>query len=345
MKSHRIDLTARLPQVSAEELLAGFVPTARFGRASFENYRPNPEFPSQAAAVSELRRFVTEVAQPKRASWNPFVRRKNEGAGRYLDGGFGVGKTHLLAASWHEFDGRKAFLSFQELLYTIGVLGRVRAAEAFGGYRLLAIDEFELDDPGNTHMASTFLGELMPAGTHVITTSNTEPGQLGQGRFNASDFERQIMGIAARFEMLPVDGPDYRQRGAQLMPPLSGAQLDALEDHLASGGVGYARLSWAELERHLLRVHPARFTKLLEGVGAVLLDGLAPIENQNSALRLVHFVDKVYDLNLRFAASGSSLDVLFSPTYRSGAYAKKYSRCLSRLSELLSEAGEILELR
>ncbi|GEM45252.1 cell division protein ZapE [Deinococcus cellulosilyticus] len=333
----RIDLLSRNPQVTPEQMLEGFQPTARFGAVNFDNYYPNPEYPSQAQTRDTLREFTANPPQPvKRLFRRP---KPVEGVGFYLDGGFGVGKTHLLAAAWHAFEGRKVFLSYQELLYTIGMLGMHKAIEAFHGYELLCIDEFELDDPGNTHMTSTFLGQLMPMGTHVITTSNTQPEHLGQGRFNAEDFKRQIQAIAERFTVLSIDGPDYRQRGAGVGKPLKKADLTALEQSAGN----FVRLTASELNLHLTRVHPARFSRMLEGIDTVLLDDLVCMTDQNIALRFVHFVDKVYDLNLRFAASGEALDHLFPATYRYGAYAKKYSRCLSRLTEMLSISGKKLE--
>ncbi len=331
-----IDLLDRHPTVTPEELLASFVPGARFQTARFDTYRPNAQFPSQAQAVGAARAFAAELSAP--APRRLFRRVTREGRGLYLDGGFGVGKTHLLAATFFAAPGPRAFMSFQELLYAIGALGMVRATEAFSAHRLLAIDEFELDDPGNTHMVNTFLGHLMPGGVSVVTTSNTEPGALGRGRFNAEDFARQLQAIAARFQSLRIDGPDYRQRSGGGAAPLTPEDLEAWQVRQADATL--AVVSHRALNRHLLEVHPARFGKLLSGVEALVVRDLAPMPDQNVALRFVHFVDKVYDLGLRAAFSGAPLGTLFSDTYRHGAYAKKYARCLSRLSELLEEARQ-----
>ena len=330
-----IDLLARNPSLSPEELTAGLTPSARFKNVRFDNYRPNPDFSSQAEARASLQAFL-QGAQVRPGGFRLFRKTRSEGRGLYLDGGFGVGKTHLLASTYHAAQGVRALMSFQDLMYIIGSLGMVRAVEAFRGHQLLLIDEFELDDPGNTHMANTFLGQLMPAGTSVVATSNTEPGALGQGRFNASDFQRQIQGIASRFETHRVDGPDYRQRGTAPEGPLLPAEWavwQAKQDRAT-----LALTSHRDLNRHLLDVHPSRFAKMLAGVGAVGIHDLAPMSDQNVALRFVHFIDKLYDLGLPAAMTGAPLNTLFDETYRHGAYAKKYSRCLSRISELLREA-------
>ncbi|WP_034386755.1 cell division protein ZapE [Deinococcus sp. YIM 77859] len=335
-----IDLLSRNPGLTPDELTAGLAPSARFQHVRFENYRPNPQFPSQEAARASLQAFL-KGAQVRPGGFRLFRRRlfsseRTEGRGLYLDGGFGVGKTHLLASAYHAAEGKRALMSFQELMYIIGALGMARAVDAFRDHDLLLIDEFELDDPGNTHMANTFLGQLMPAGTSVVATSNTEPGALGQGRFNAADFQRQIQGIARRFETHRVDGPDYRQRGTTPAQPLTPEEFQAWLARQPEATLAVVR--HRDLNRHLLEVHPSRFTKLLAGVEALAVTDLSPMPDQNVALRFVHFVDKLYDLGLRAAFTGAPLGSLFCETYRHGAYAKKYSRCLSRLSELLHEA-------
>ncbi|AZI41357.1 cell division protein ZapE [Deinococcus psychrotolerans] len=331
-----LDLTARRPSLTPQQLSEGLAPSARFEGVRFENYQPNSAFASQARARDALAVFAAEAKQ-KPSGFRLFKRHKPEGRGLYLDGGFGVGKTHLLASTYHAASGKRALMSFQELMYLIGALGMTRAVETFKDHDLLLIDEFELDDPGNTHMANTFLGQLMPQGVSVVATSNTEPGALGQGRFNARDFERQIKGIASRFENLGLDGPDFRQRGAAPAQVMSDAEFGAWAQRQDQATL--AVLLHRDLSHLLLEVHPSRFAKLLSGVSAVGVRGLVPMPDQNVALRFVHFVDKLYDLGLSAAFTGVSLNQLFDSNYRHGGYAKKYSRALSRLSELLTESA------
>ena len=63
-----------------------------------------------------------------------------------------------------------------------------------------------------------------------------------------------------------------------------------------------------------------------------------PYRAQNEAMLL----NKLYDMGLPAAFTGAKLGTLFDETYRHGAYAKKYSRALSRLSELLHEARQTI---
>ncbi|MDX6241238.1 MAG: cell division protein ZapE, partial [Kribbellaceae bacterium] len=67
---------------------------------------PNPASPGPSLYwFPAVRRFARPRQERSRWSW---LRRSGAGAeekpGSYLDGGFGVGKTHLLASLWHEFE-------------------------------------------------------------------------------------------------------------------------------------------------------------------------------------------------------------------------------------------------
>lgn len=350
-----IDLSARRPTLTPEQLTRSLCPSARFQDVRFRTYRPNPDFPSQAQASAALEAFAARAAQghARPGGLRLFRRRQPEGQGIYLDGGFGVGKTHLLASTYHAASGaqgpsqaapksaskvapKTALMSFQDLMYIIGALGMLRAVETFKDHALLLIDEFELDDPGSTHMANTFLAQLMPGGASVVATSNTESGALGQGRFNAADFQRQIQGISSRFLAVGIDGPDYRQRGAVPSEIMSDTAFRAWTGQQDSATL--ALIDFRELGHLLTEVHPSRFARLLEGVQALSVSELREMRDQNVALRFVHFIDKLYDLGIRAAFSGAALDTLFDESYRHGAYAKKYSRALSRLSEMLQES-------
>jgi cell division protein ZapE len=330
-----VALSERDAPVNPQVLLKTFKPTPRFTDARFSSYAPNPAFGSQAAAKARLERFASE--RPSNKGFALFRRPSSVQPSVYLDGGFGVGKTHLLAATWHAFTGEKFLLSFAELTFTIGALGMDAAVKAFGGAQLVCVDEFELDDVGNTLVVSRFLGELIPRGVRFVATSNTLPEQLGEGRFNAEDFKREIQGIAGHFETVRVDGPDYRHReGLRAPQPL---EPDALRSSFERETGNKALESFDGLLTHLARLHPIRYSGLLDGVNAVYLEGVRAIPKQDDALRFVHFIDKLYDRQVRLALSGAALETIFPASYRFGGYAKKYARCLSRLGELLRESA------
>ena len=321
-------ICTRFPRLDGQELLAVLVPPRQFAEASLENYRPDPDYPSQAEAVERVRAFL---AGP-RGGGGLFSRRKAEPVrpGIYLDGGFGVGKTHLLAALWHETRGRKYFGTFIEYTALVGALGFQSAVEVLKGTKLLCIDEFELDDPGDTRLMNRVLGELADSGTRIAATSNTPPQALGEGRFAAQDFLREIDALASRFETVRIDGLDFRRRDA--------AEHAVVSEHVA-----------AELERipgrtsldpfdgvldHLAEIHPAYYVALVDGLDAVGLTGVHPFANQTDALRFVAFVDRLYDARIPIVASGTPLDEIFPEEMLAGGYRKKYQRAISRLVAL-----------
>lgn len=319
---------------------SNFAPPPRFGETNFAAYIPQD--PSQEVARARVQAFTEEAQQsigktPKRTGLFGRKKLSPEGQGLYLDGGFGVGKTHLLASAYNAFNNSaKAYMSFQELVYTIGALGKEAAQQELGQYKLICIDEFELDDPGNTLIVKTFLAHAFSLGNYVITTSNTPPAAQGQGRFNADDFKREIQSIAERFEMLHIDGPDYRKR-QQLSTLVTTREL--LDIAKADSRNRRFHLDHSELKHVLEQMHPIRYSNILTQLDALYLENLESIPDQNSALRFVHFIDKLYDMKIGFCASGTiAIEEIFDPSYRNNAYAKKHYRCLSRLSELIEEA-------
>jgi cell division protein ZapE len=95
-------LVDRHPTVSPERLIAQLVPPPTFADVSFDTYRPDPAEPTQAAAVEACRRFCAQALERRAGKKKLFGKREVlPGVGIYLDGGFGVGKTHLLASSYY----------------------------------------------------------------------------------------------------------------------------------------------------------------------------------------------------------------------------------------------------
>jgi cell division protein ZapE len=306
---HLVDVT---PFVSPGQLIEGLVPPRRFDAVRFDTYRPDPAEPSQRAALTALPEMATTIANPPKKGW--FRRSADvQPSGVYLDGGFGVGKTHLLASLWHAVPGPKAYGTFVEYTHLVGALGFGETVKRLSGHRLLAVDEFELDDPGDTMLMSRLLGELSDAGVFLAATSNTLPGKLGEGRFAADEFRREIRGLSDRFTTLRVDGPDFRHT--------VGATLD----------------SFAALTAKLAKLHPSTYGKLVEGATAVHITGVQPLPDQAAALRWVVLIDRLYDRTIPVRASGVPLDQLFTPEMLRGGYRKKYLRATSRILALARE--------
>ena len=328
-------LVDRTPVVPVEDLVAGMVPPPRFDDARFETYLPDPQHPSQARAVMLLREFAGTLA-PRRKRLLGREKRAPRRPGVYLDGGYGVGKTHLLASLWHAAPEPRAYGTFVELTHLVGALGFGATVEALSAHRLLAVDEFELDDPGDTVLVSTLLGKLVAAGVRVAATSNTLPGALGEGRFAAQDFLREIQGLSAHFEPIRVEGDDYRHRGQPAAPPPVDDEV-VVERTTAVDGATCDRFDG--LIEHLASLHPSRYGALVDDVPLVGLTGVEAVHDQAAALRLVVLADRLYDRDIPVLASGEPLDRLFPAELLEGGYRKKYLRAVSRLTALARQAG------
>ncbi|MCX2924623.1 cell division protein ZapE [Streptomyces sp. NEAU-W12] len=345
-----LSLCAREPHVPADRLVAEMVPPPRFDAVRFDTYIPDPGRPSQTEAVRVLEGFAAGLGTApaggsgRRGLFGFRKTAKPAPAGPrgvYLDGGYGVGKTHLLASLWHATPAEpalKAFGTFVELTNLVGALGFQQTVKTLSGHRLLCIDEFELDDPGDTVLVSTLLGRLVEAGVALAATSNTLPGRLGEGRFASADFLREIQGLSAHFRALRIDGEDYRHRGLPKAPP---PYTDELVTRTAYATEGASLDGFADLLDHLAKVHPSRYGALTDSLSAVCLTGVGPVPDQSTALRLVVLADRLYDREVPVLASGLPFDELFSEEMLKGGYRKKYFRAISRLTALARDAGRL----
>ena len=196
---------------------------------------------------------------------------------------------------------------------------------------MVCIDEFELDDPGNTTLISRLLSQLVQRGVSVAATSNTLPEQLGEGRFAAQDFLREINTLASIFTTVRIEGPDYRHRG---LPPAPEPLTDDEVRMRAAQRPGATLDDFDALCAHLATMHPSRYLTLIEGVSAVHITGVHPIDDQSVALRLVSLTDRLYDAGIPVLSSGTKLDTIFSAEMLAGGYRKKYLRATSRLLAL-----------
>lgn len=347
-----VSLCAREPYVPPDRLVAEMVPPPRFDSVRFGTYVPDPKQPSQTEAVGVLESFAgglggAHAAGAAKKGFFSFGKSKPKTPagprGVYLDGGYGVGKTHLLASLWHATPAEpalKAFGTFVELTNLVGALGFQQTVQTLSGHRLLCIDEFELDDPGDTVLVSTLLGKLVAAGVALAATSNTLPGKLGEGRFAAVDFLREIQGLSAHFRTLRIDGDDYRHRG---LPQAPAPYSDEVVAKTAYATAGSSLDAFPDLLAHLEKVHPSRYGALTDGLKAVCLTDVGPVPDQSTALRLVVLADRLYDREVPVLASGLGFDQLFSAEMLAGGYRKKYFRAISRLTALARDAQPLVK--
>ena len=328
-------LTQRRPVVPPDRLLAELVPPRHFADESFATYRPDPAHPSQAAAVTRLSAAAEQIRRGAQKSF--WKRGKTTPVAVYLDGGFGVGKTHLLTSLAHAVGVQDAaYGTFVEYTNLVGALGFLPTVDALATRRLVCIDEFELDDPGDTVLMSRLLRELADRGVALAATSNTLPGSLGEGRFAAEDFLREIQALAPRFEVLRVDGDDYRHRS--VVTDADGLADDEVRT-AAERRTDATLDDFGDLLAHLATVHPSRYGALLDGVGLVAMTGVHAVPTQDVALRLVVLVDRLYDRDVPVLLGGAGEKELFSPEMLAGGYRKKYYRAISRLVSLAREGA------
>ena len=310
--------------VLAPVAIADLVPPPRFQPKDFAGYRIDASIAGQAEAVARVQAFATH-----RGGWRSWFGAKQKPC-LYLDGGFGVGKTHLLAASFNAAPGSKRYLSFAEAMSLLTVRGRAAAIDLLAA-DLVCIDEFELDDPTNTRLADLLVSGLVAKGSRLITTSNTVPGELGQGRMAVELFRTQLARIEEAFSDVHVPGNDWRLRAAEAgTAPLHWGP--ATED---LSGEGCVIVDAHRLDRWLQDIPVINLRRVAALLNGLTITELTPFENQLAALRFVHLIDKLYDYGvaLRVRSTAAIAD-LFPPEHCMPAFAKKYKRCQSRVTEL-----------
>jgi cell division protein ZapE len=331
-------LTDVFPSVSASQIVEQLIPPAQFANASFANYIPNEDQPTQYGAREGVDVFAKRVGVPPPKGFFKRTKAPEVRPGVYLDGGFGVGKTHLLAALWHAAPQPKSFGTFVEYTNVIGLLGFRNAVEQFANRKLVCIDEFELDDPGDTVLMSTFLNELVNRGVNVAATSNTLPDRLGEERFAADNFLREIQGLSAHFDVIRIEGPDYRQRNLDLNQRVF---TDSQVEKVCAATTNAAMDNWQGLLDHLSQVHPAQYGPMVEDLSLLGLLDVNVVRNETQALRVVSLVDRLYDRSVPIVNSGVDITGIFTESMLKGGYRKKYFRALSRLAAL-AQLGSVM---
>ena len=178
---------------------------------------------------------------------------------------------------------------------------------------------------------SRLLRELDQFGTRIAATSNTPPAALGQGRFAAEDFRREISAMANRFQMITIDGEDYRHRALEGVSP----NLGPGELRQWASSVAAHSQELDELLLHLASIHQVKYRKLIGDISACAISGVSEISDQLHGLRLVVFIDRLYEQQVPLRTSGNlPLSEVFSKELVESGYRKKYLRCQSRILAL-----------
>jgi cell division protein ZapE len=180
-------------------------------------------------------------------------------------------------------------------------------------------------------MLLTSLMRAMLAGEpRILATANADPSSMSGGQSFADDFARELREIAGAFEILSVDGIDWRESG------ISGEGRGAVDEPGTERRV--TRVDWTTLTGFLTEIHPMYDAAWLREVDLIELDRIDPFPDTDRALRFVRFIDRVYDRDVSLAVTTLDypIDELLAPVRDDRRFVLHFQRCRSRLLELVS---------
>ncbi len=327
--------------ISIDSLIESNIIPPKFRMCTFDNYYPDKNYPSQEEIKRKLNTFVKQMEDFKKIKRKPKLLRKISKVKKpkniYLDGIFGVGKTHLLAAIGNECKYNSAFLSFSELVYLIAFY-RLKdvVMELSDKFDIVLIDEFELDDPGDAMMGINFIREMNKTECVVAATSNTIPSQLGERKLDILVFKERIGKLVNSFDTIIIDGKDYRIRQKKIEFNSTNKSIESIFKSYKPKNRKKLIVDFEKLVEKLREVHPFRYTQLSYDLDALFIKNLRPFSKDElmDTLRFSHMIDTLYYGDVEIFANGEcSIFDLFHPDLKDGKFKTKIGRCLSRLSE------------
>lgn len=323
----------------------GYAPPARFDGVSFATYRP--QTPGQNEALQHARRF-TEAVRRRYTGFRLFSWMRADGdlgAGLYLVGPVGTGKTHLLASIYRALHPSVpcAFVHSSQLFRATARPEEYARALATH-YRVLLIDEIELDDPAAEVRLIGVLNALRRLGVTVAATSNAEPEKFVSAEFGRDRLERFISEEFRRqYRVVFVGGEDYRQRldksGQAWIGP-SGASRAAMQRAFDTAQGSKRWITFPNLLRLATDTERTVLAQELAAPDGLFIEGIR-ITGTDDALRLLRIVDDLYGEpkppTLYFTAEEPPAQWFTAATAREGlerSIAEKFTRTTSRLTAL-----------
>ena len=298
--------------------------------------RPSPASPPRCAPA--------RTSAARRCAAAPVARRmfgRREtlpGVGLYLDGGFGVGKTHLLASVYRRLpDSRRASQGVRHIRRThpAGRGFRIRRVHRSAGRVHGGVHRRVRTRRSGQHHSGlpVAVGRWLSTECRLLRHRTPCPSNSVRGgsppRISSAKSTRwQVFSppCGSRDRTTAIVGCRRRRRR------VSDAEVDRAAARISRRHTG----RFDALCAHLATMHPSRYLTLIEGVTAVHMTGVHPLDDQSVALRLVSLTDRLYDAGIPVVASGAKLDTVFSEEMLAGGYRKKYLRATSRLLALSS---------
>ena len=171
-----------------------------------------------------LETFVECDSQYKSSSL--FRKRSNPGS-IYLWGPVGTGKTLLLKAiddCYFEDSGTFHFIEFMQLIHSqLSEIRKIKdplpliAKDLSKKYKMLFIDEFQIEDISDAMIVGLVIKGLIDNGVRVMLSSNAPPEDLYKGGLQRNKFLPTIKLIQSDFIIFNLEGAeDYRLREISL---------------------------------------------------------------------------------------------------------------------------------
>ena len=313
----------------------------KFLQCNFQNYIPDKKYPSQMYAKEKLMAFKQNMENfngRKRCcskALNKFFKKNEKPKNIYIDGVFGVGKTHLLASIGNKYKGTSIFISFSELMYLIAYFDLLPVVEKLSKFQIVLLDEIELDDPGDAMMGINFIRELSKTDSVIVTTSNTTPASLGGRKFDMMVFKERIGKLINYFDIIAIDGKDYRIKDNPGIQK-SQSNLRELFHQYKTKNRKKLYVAFDDLLKSLRKVHPVRYINFNNAADAIFIENLRKFTDDEllDALRFSYLIDVLYYGNVDiFISSKIDLWHMFSEDLKDGRFKNKILRCVSRISE------------
>ena len=327
--------------------------------------------PAQQAALPELERIRSELAQPVKSGF--FRKAPPAVKGLYLWGGVGRGKSMLMDMLYAEVDvpsERWHFHAFMQWVHTgmtearkTGVDDAIKpvAAELVGRLRLLAFDEMQISDITDAMIVGRLFEGLFAGGVTVVTTSNRPPDDLYKNGLNRQLFLPFIDLLKERMVVHELTSvTDYRMGKLAAEPryftPANAAarsRIDALWTDLTHGAQeelvlhvkgrqvvlpmfhnGVARVRFYDLCGKPLGA--ADYLALAEAVRVLIIEDIPQLSRQNfnEAKRFVTLIDALYEARVQVICSAAARPEML---YVEGEGTFEFERTASRLIEMQSD--------